>query len=398
MLNVALAGLLASSLLTSPVGDDDDKKKKNAEAEQARVEAEAPAEALFTRSTVAAPAERAITQDTYAFGAPSDIAPIKLWGSYAYGESESRWDAGGETADWSLELPVIGESGRRFLFCRGAVLVDADGRTSGQVIVIDDMTAIIGAQRDAAWSEVARRLAHEIKNPLTPIQLSAERLRHKFARKLGHDDVELLTRLTRTIENQVDALKSMVNAFADYASTPRLDLVDTDVNALVRELAELYGAGGGPGGGAGAAIGEEANRGVTIELELDESLPPVPLDTPRLRQLVHNLIKNALEAQQSQPRRVVRIVTRRASQRGRSMLEIVTLDEGPGFAPELLDRLFEPYVTSKPRGTGLGLAVVRKIVEEHDGTIRAENRPGRGASVTVALPCPNVLQLRESAA
>ena len=301
--------------------------------------------------------------------------------------------AGGEPADWSLELPVVGESGRRFLFCRGAVLFDADGRTSGQVIVIDDMTAIIGAQRDAAWSEVARRLAHEIKNPLTPIQLSAERLRHKFARKLGREDVELLTRLTHTIENQVDALKSMVNAFADYASTPRLDLVDTDVNALVRELAELYEAGGGTLGGA-----TEANRGVSIELELDESLPPIPLDTPRLRQLVHNLIKNALEAQQQQIRRVVRIVTRRVSQRGRSMLEIVTLDEGPGFAPELLERLFEPYVTSKPRGTGLGLAVVRKIVEEHDGTIRVENRPGRGACVTIALPCPSVLQLRESAA
>ena len=299
----------------------------------------------------------------------------------------------GELSDWSVEMPVIGESGRRFLFCRGAVLVDADGRTTGQVIVIDDMTAIIGAQRDAAWSEVARRLAHEIKNPLTPIQLSAERLRHKFAKKLGREDVALLDRLTHTIENQVDALKSMVNAFADYASTPQLDLVDTDVNALVRELAELYGAAGNR-----ASEGGGTEQGVIIELDLDEDLPPVPLDTPRLRQLVHNLIKNALEAQQSQAQRLVRIVTRRASQRGRSMVEIVTLDEGPGFAPELLDRLFEPYVTSKPRGTGLGLAVVRKIVEEHDGTIRAENRPGRGACVTIALPCPNASQLRESAA
>ena len=296
-------------------------------------------------------------------------------------------------ADWSAEIEVLDGSGRRFLVCRGAALVDVDGGSAGRVLVIDDMTTIIGAQRDAAWSEVARRLAHEIKNPLTPIQLSAERLRHKFAKKLGSEDVGLLTRLTHTIENQVDALKSMVDAFADYASTPRLDLVDTDVNALVREIAELYRAAEAGG----------VDTLARVELDLDPQLPLVPLDTPRLRQLVHNLVKNALEAQHDQPERVVHVATRIARQRGRAMLEIVCRDEGPGFGPELLSRVFEPYVTSKPRGTGLGLAIVRKIVEEHDGTIRAENDAGGGARVTVALPCPDARgarlgQLRGNAA
>ena len=291
-------------------------------------------------------------------------------------------EAAGDAADWSTELEVIDGSGRRFLLCRGATLVDAGGATTGRVLVIDDMTTIIAAQRDAAWSEVARRLAHEIKNPLTPIQLSAERLRHKFRRKLDSEDVGLLERLTHTIENQVDALKSMVNAFAVYASAPRLDLVDTDINALVREVAELH----------------KAEADVRVELELASGLPDVPLDAPRFRQLVHNLVKNALEAQQGRSRRVVHVATRVAAQRGRAMLEIVTRDEGPGFAPELLNRVFEPYVTSKPRGTGLGLAIVRKIVEEHDGLIRAENAPAGGAAVTVSLPMPDAAGGRALAA
>lgn len=278
--------------------------------------------------------------------------------------------------DWSTELDILDENGRRFLFCRGAELLDTRGLSSGHVIVIDDMTTIIGAQREAAWSEVARRLAHEIKNPLTPIQLSAERLRHKFSRKLEGEDVDLLTRLTRTIENQVDALKSMVNAFADYASTPQLDLVETDVNALVSEIAELY---------------RGADRDDRIELALEPGLTALPLDVPRMRQLVHNLLKNALEAQPDADTRVVRVATRDTRRAGRAMLELTITDDGPGFPPELLNRLFEPYVTSKPRGTGLGLAIVRKIVEEHEGRVKAENRPERGAKVTVSLPYPIAL-------
>ena len=290
---------------------------------------------------------------------------------------------GHDRQDWSTEVEVVDQDGRRFLFCRGAALVDASGESAGMVIVIDDMTTIISAQRDAAWGEVARRLAHEIKNPLTPIQLSAERLRHKFAQKLNGPDVDLLTRLTQTIENQVDALKSMVNAFAQYASAPQLSFVDTDINQLLQDVTELY---------------RDSDNGVKITLALDTALPLVAVDLQRMRQLVHNLIKNALEAQQGQSSPHVRLLTREARGRGAQMLEIVTQDDGPGFPVELLNRLFEPYVTSKPKGTGLGLAIVKKIVEEHNGTVKAENRRGHGAVVTIRLPFPSAAQLRGDAA
>jgi len=286
-------------------------------------------------------------------------------------------------SDWSTELEVLDQTGRRFLFCRGASLHDTAGEPSGMVVVIDDMTTIISAQRDAAWSEVARRLAHEIKNPLTPIQLSAERLRHKFVHKLDGDDVDVLSRLTQTIENQVDVMKSMVNAFAEYASAPKLSLIETDINQLLQEVAELY-----RGGDAQAEI----------SLTLDNELAHIAVDLPRMRQLMHNLIKNALEAQFPEATPRISIETRTSLVAGQRMLEIVTKDEGPGFPVESLSRVFEPYVTSKLRGTGLGLAIVKKIVEEHDGTIKAENRPMGGAMVTVQLPFPNALQLRGDAA
>ncbi len=285
--------------------------------------------------------------------------------------------------DWSAELEVLDQTGRRFLFCRVASLQSVVGEPEGRVVVIDDMTTIIGAQRDAAWSEVARRLAHEIKNPLTPIQLSAERLRHKFAKKLDGDDVDVLSRLTQTIENQVDVMKSMVNAFAEYASAPKLSLIETDINQLLQDVTEMYRGG---------------EQEAQFTLELDTTLALIAVDLPRMRQLMHNLIKNALEAQQANPVPQVRIVTQSSQPNSQPMLEIIIKDDGPGFPVESLSRVFEPYVTSKPRGTGLGLAIVKKIVEEHDGTIKAENRPEGGAMVSVQLPFPTALQLRGDAA
>ena len=300
-----------------------------------------------------------------------------------FGDQIGEFLSDNEMGDWSTELEVVDQTGRRFLFCRGASLHDVEGKSSGMVVVIDDMTTIISAQRDAAWSEVARRLAHEIKNPLTPIQLSAERLRHKFNRKLEGDDVDLLSRLTQTIENQVDVMKSMVNAFADYASAPKLSLTQADINQLLQDVSDMY---------------RDGQEDASFSLELDTSLPPISVDLPRMRQLMHNLIKNALEAQQGVPEPQVKIITRNVETLTQRTLEIITMDDGPGFELESLSRVFEPYVTSKPRGTGLGLAIVKKIVEEHDGTIKAENRPAGGAMVTVQLPYPNALQLRGDAA
>ncbi len=283
--------------------------------------------------------------------------------------------------DFASELEITDSSGTRLLFCRGSAPLDVADVTTGRVIVIDDMTAVVSAQRDAAWSEVARRLAHEIKNPLTPIQLSAERLRHKFSTRVDESDRELLGRLTRTIEHQVDSMKSMVNAFAEYAAAPSLALQNTDINTLVAEVAELYRSA--------------EDGGVTIDTTLQENLPPLPVDLARLRQLVHNLVKNALEAQSDQTERRVHLVTRSAQTGSgeRDAAEIVCEDAGPGFEAERVNRLFEPYVSSKPKGTGLGLAIVKKIVEEHGGTIRLDNRHDdglvQGARVTVALPYPS---------
>ncbi|MBX2835707.1 MAG: HAMP domain-containing protein [Gammaproteobacteria bacterium] len=285
--------------------------------------------------------------------------------------------------NWSKEIELVDNSGRRFIFCQGAALHDGDGDKAGMVIVFDDMTTIISAQRDAAWSEVARRLAHEIKNPLTPIQLSAERLRHKFDKKLDEQDGLVLKRLTQTIENQVDSMKSMVNAFAEYASAPQLSLVETDINQLLLELVDLY---------------RETHESAEILLHSDSKLSPIRVDLPRIRQLVHNLIKNALEAQLGQSDSLVEIRARETYSRGLRVLELTTIDNGPGFPQDLMNRMFEPYITSKPKGTGLGLAIVKKIVEEHNGSIRAENLQSRGAKITVHLPYHTVLQIRGDAA
>jgi len=303
--------------------------------------------------------------------APLDTASVAATGS-ARGVSQ-----------WSREMDVYGTSGKLVLFCRGATLIDAEEQVVGQVIAIDDMTAMITAQRDAAWSEVARRLAHEIKNPLTPIRLSAERLRSKMLPKLESPDGVIVKRLTETIENQVDAMKSMVNAFAEYAATPRVDLTETDINALLAEVVLLYDS-----------------ADVDIQLELSSAAPTVAVDAPRIRQLVHNLIRNALEAQQASAVKHVTLSTRVKPDGRASTLELEASDNGPGFPAELMDRLFEPYVTSKPRGTGLGLAIVKKIVEEHGGSVTAENQEGElqsgkstnatnaahGARIVVRLP------------
>jgi len=273
--------------------------------------------------------------------------------------------------EWSAELEVVDDGGRRFLFCRTAALFDGSDQPSGTVIVVDDITTIISAQRDAAWSEVARRLAHEIKNPLTPIQLSAERLRHKYQDKLEGQDAVTLERLTNTIEQQVGAMKTMVNAFADYASTPHLQFSPSNVNVLVREVTDLY---------------KDGPDGVAIKLEFSGTLPDIPLDSARIRQLIHNLIKNAIEAQQGSETQLITIQTREIRTRDKRLVELTLQDTGPGFPVELINRLFEPYVTSKPKGTGLGLAIVKKIVEEHNGSVSAENLKDRGARIIVKLP------------
>ena len=275
----------------------------------------------------------------------------------------------GET-DWREEMLLHGPTGRRMLMVSCTTLT-AGSEAPGHVLVFDDLTALIEAQRDAAWGEVARRLAHEIKNPLTPIRLAAERLRRKYLQQLKGSDAEVLERATHTIVQQVEAMKSMVNAFSEYARTPPLEFAPLDLNTLICEVTEFY---------------RTRESGLAIQLKLDDSLPPVNADSGRVRQMLHNLLKNAQEALEGRKSARVKITTHYYHRGGEELAEILLEDNGPGFNAEILGHAFEPYVTSKPKGTGLGLAIVKKLVEEHGGSIRAQNRAEGGALLSIRLP------------
>ena len=236
------------------------------------------------------------------------------------------------------------------------------------MLVFDDVTDLIQAEHDAAWGEVARRLAHEIKNPLTPIQLSAERLARKLAGELGEDSASFLKRMTNTIVQQVDNLKLMVNAFSEYARAPALHLQRVDLNVLVQEVVELYRVN---------------DSKVALKLELDSAVPVLKLDMNRIRQLLVNLIKNALEALEENPVANPSVILRTAYHADTKQVSLCVHDNGPGIPAELLPRLFEPYVTSKHKGTGLGLAIVKKIVEEHAGHLTARNHESGGAMLSI---------------
>ena len=282
--------------------------------------------------------------------------------------------------DWREQIIVFGASGRQVLMVSGARMPATDGTDAGHVMVFDDLTTLIQAQKNAAWSEVARRLAHEIKNPLTPIQLSAERLRHKYMSRLDDDDSQVFDRLTRTIVQQVESMKSMVNAFSDYARSPRMELEALDVNELVRDVVELY---------------RDSDGTTRVCAELDGPVPPLRADAGRLRQVLHNLVRNALDASEGDDGTVV-VSTRSVQDAARNYVDVCVHDHGPGFPTDILDRVFEPYVTTKPKGTGLGLAIVKKIVEEHGGLVWADNNGGTGASVTMRFPASTSIDASDS--
>ena len=269
---------------------------------------------------------------------------------------------------WQEQATLFGAEGRQLLMCRGAALPEPN---SGHVVVFDDVTTLLQAQRDAAWGEVARRLAHEIKNPLTPIQLSAERLRHKYLPMMADDDSKLLDRSTHTIIQQVETMKDMVKAFSDYARTPKLRLQPLDFNVVVNEVLELY---------------RHENHLQRIEVTLDHNVGLVDADNGRLRQLLHNLVKNAIEASQDGDNSRVRIESRLVESSAMHAVELQVEDNGVGIADDMMAELFEPYISSKAKGSGLGLAIVKKIVEEHNGVIWAENLDTGGARFTIRLP------------
>ena len=237
-------------------------------------------------------------------------------------------------------------------------------------MVFDDITEVVSAQRTEAWSEVARRLAHEIKNPLTPIQLSAERLQHKLEAKLEGTDRAMLVRSVGTIVAQVQAMKQLVNEFRDYARLPSSRMGPLDLNELVGEVLALY------------ATAQESGH---LHADCEPALPAVVGDATQLRQVIHNLLQNALDAVADQADGQVTVLTESArDERGElRAVRLAVIDNGPGFSDKVLKRAFEPYVTTKTKGTGLGLAVVKKIADEHGARIRianlAEDRAGPAA-------------------
>lgn len=285
-------------------------------------------------------------------------------------------DAGQSDKQTQIELATA--QGKQILTLRGTRLPDG-----GYVAVFDDATTMIQAQRDAAWGEVARRLAHEIKNPLTPIQLSAERMAHKLHHKLDEADAQMLKRATTTIVNQVDAMKTMVNEFSEYARSPAPNLEKLDLNTLIREVVTLYDL-----------------PSIHIELTLEQQTCTIKGDSTMLRQVLHNLLQNAQDAlgqvAQDKLSGMISVHTKIVNH----MLLLSVADNGPGFTAQMIQHAFEPYMTTKSHGTGLGLAIVKKIIEEHKGTIKIDNLsnikkndqdqskavPNTGAIVTIHFP------------
>lgn len=276
----------------------------------------------------------------------------------------------GET-EWREQIVLRGELGRRVLSCACTTLPGDEDQAAGYVIVFDDITALLQAQRDAAWGEVARRLAHEIKNPLTPIQLSAERMRRKYLGTMDEEEAQVLDRATHTIVQQVEAMKEMVNAFSDYARAPDMDIGLFDLDKLAHEIVDLYRA-------------QESN--VEIVLTSDPTMPLVEADMGRVRQILHNLIRNAVEALEGTDNGRIDVQIGVAEIDEVAIAQIRVEDNGPGFKVGSMSQIFDPYVTTKPKGTGLGLAIVKKLVEEHIGSIRAKNRSDGGAMISIRLP------------
>ncbi len=265
--------------------------------------------------------------------------------------------------EWQRQIERVSKNGDQMLLLRGSKLTTAI--ESGYAIVFDDITPLLQAERQAAWGEVARRLAHEIKNPLTPIQLSAERMQHKLSEKLDEHDAQLLQRATQTIVSQVAAMKNMVADFADYARAPAPKLLMLDMHQLLNEVLGLY---------------EENSSPIVLHLKANHF--HLNGDATRLRQIVHNLLHNAHDALQNIKNPQIQVITTSTE----NEFQLVVSDNGSGIPEHVMGRVFEPYMTTKIKGTGLGLPIVKKIVEEHGGRITIQNQMTGGTQVNICLP------------
>lgn len=270
---------------------------------------------------------------------------------------------------WQQRVAFLGANGRQELLCRGTPLFSPEGGRVGAVVVFDDLTDLIQAQKNAAWGEVARRLAHEIKNPLTPIKLAAERLQHKLAKELEPNSADILQRSTRTIVQQVEAMKRMVDDFAEYARPSKKQVEYVNLHDLVHDLLMLYN-----------------NSPIQINFNSDANsrVAQVYADAVSIRQVLHNLLKNAQEAMETGG--VIDIKLSQVQKNNADYIELGIYDHGSGINAEQIKTIFDPYVTTKVRGTGLGLAIVKKIVEEHGGLIWIDSAYTQGAGFVMQLP------------
>ncbi|HIF88996.1 MAG TPA: HAMP domain-containing protein [Candidatus Thioglobus sp.] len=266
--------------------------------------------------------------------------------------------------EWAGEIELTLPDRYRLIYCQGASL-DVEDNALGYVIMVNDISKLNRAQKKAAWGEVAVRMAHEIKNPLTPILLSAQRLRNLFLGKLGEKDSGIIDKTTSTIIDQVASMDAMVSAFANYANTPEIQRIPFSLNTLVNKAVSLY----------------DAQEGVRIDLDLSGDLPELQLDGDGISRVLINLIKNATEASREKKR--LNIVIRTRYRANENIIRLTVTDDGDGFPGEIVDRVFEPYITTKTKGSGLGLAISQNIIEQHDGQIHASNIEPHGARITI---------------
>ena len=274
--------------------------------------------------------------------------------------------------DWREQITLSKKTGDQILILNGSVLTNTDNTISKYIVVFDEITALIKGQRDAAWSEIARRLAHEIKNPLTPIQLAAERLRSKYLENLDENNVEMLDRMTNTIINQVETMKGMVNDFSDYAQLEKFKGEKIEILVLIQEGVDLF---------------SNMNSENKIEMEIETNLPKIHGDEKKLRRVLNNLLTNAVDANEMSGNNSLKVSAKTINIKDNDEIEIRIIDSGPGIDPSVENNLLEPYITTKEKGTGLGLAIVKKIIDEHSGTFWLENNNTKsGASAVIRLP------------
>lgn len=277
-----------------------------------------------------------------------------------------------KTNDWREQIILSKKTGNQILLINGTVLTSSDNSKIKHIVVFDEITALIQGQRDAAWSEVARRLAHEIKNPLTPIQLAAERLRSKYLSSLDTNNVETLDRMTNTIIQQVETMKDMVNDFSDYARPAEFKEEEIEIINLLQEGVDLF---------------SNMNYGNKIEMDIKTNLPKIHGDEKKLRRVLNNVLANAVDANSIGTHNLLKISAKTVNIEDNEIIEIRVIDSGPGIDPLVENNLLEPYITTKEKGTGLGLAIVKKIIDEHSGTFWLENNKEEdGACAVIRLP------------